>query len=442
MKYFLILLLFFLINCSFDNKSGIWKNSSNQNNIENSSIFKDFKKVTLIKKDTFNEIIKFQGDYTFSLNSIQNTQNWNEAFYNKSNTYVNFAYNNANKILFKSKKLTKHLTRDKVLFSKDFFITTDIKGNIIFYSVKNKKIVRKFNFYKNKFKSLKKNLNLVIYKDIIYVSDNLGYYYSYNYLTDKIIWAKNYKIPLRSNIKITKDKVIFADQNNNLIFVNKSNGEIIKRIPTEEVLVKSFYQNTLAIGNNNLFFLNIFGSLYSINLTNYKINWVLNLNESLEIDLSNLFEAKIIKFSSDKLIISTNNSLYVINSFNGSNIYKFPIIGKIEPLITNEQIFIVTKNDLLVCIDLTSGKIIYSYDINKKIANFLKIKKNKVNVRLTRLVNDKIYVYLKNSYIIKFSLDGEIKIIQKLPDLIKSDPIFINRSMLYLNKNNKLIIYN
>ena len=87
--------------------------------------------------------------------------------------------------------------------------------------------------------------------------------------------------------------------------------------------------------------------MYSINLTNYKINWVLNLNESLEIDLSNLFEAKIIKFSSDKLI-STNNSLYVINSFNGSNIYKFPIIGKIEPLITNEQIFIVTKNDLLV----------------------------------------------------------------------------------------------
>ncbi len=59
-----------------------------------------------------------------------------------------------------------------------------------------------------------------------------------------------------------------------------------------------------------------------------------------------------------------------------------------------------------------------------------------------RLVNDKIYVYLKNSYIIKFSLDGEIKTIQKLPDLIKSDPIFINRSMLYLNKNNKLIIYN
>ena len=155
-----------------------------------------------------------------------------------------------------------------------------------------------------------------------------------------------------------------------------------------------------------------------------------------------MFEAKIIKFSSDKLIISTNNSLYVINSFNGSNIYKFPIIGKIEPLITDEQIFIVTKNDLLVCIDLTSGKIIYSYDINKKIANFLKIKKNKVNVKLTRLVNDKIYVYLKNSYIIKFSLDGEIKIIQKLPDLIKSDPIFINRSMLYLNKNNKLIIYN
>ena len=130
MKYFLILLLFFLINCSFDNKSGIWKDSSNQNNIENSSIFKDFKKVTLIKKDTFNEIVKFQGDYNFLLNSIQNTQNWNEAFYNKSNTYVNFAYNNANKILFKSKKLNK---RQSPLL-KRFFYNNRYQGqhNLLF----------------------------------------------------------------------------------------------------------------------------------------------------------------------------------------------------------------------------------------------------------------------------------------------------------------------
>ena len=36
-------------------------------------------------------------------------------------------------------------------------------------------------------------------KNIIYVADNLGYLYSLNYEMKKLVWAKNFKIPLRSN---------------------------------------------------------------------------------------------------------------------------------------------------------------------------------------------------------------------------------------------------
>ena len=34
----------------------------------------------------------------------------------------------------------------------------------------------------------------------------------------KLLWAKNYKIPFRSNLKIYKNKLIAANQNNNLFF--------------------------------------------------------------------------------------------------------------------------------------------------------------------------------------------------------------------------------
>ena len=62
----------------------------------------------------------------------------------------------------------------------------------------------KFNFYKKKYKKIKKKLNFIIENGIIYVSDNIGYLYAFNYKTKKFLWAKNYKIPFRSNIKLKK----------------------------------------------------------------------------------------------------------------------------------------------------------------------------------------------------------------------------------------------
>ena len=51
-------------------------------------------------------------------------------------------------------------------------------------------------------KNSKKTLNIIVEANIIYVSDNLGYLYAYDYLKKKVLWAKNYKIPFRSNLKI------------------------------------------------------------------------------------------------------------------------------------------------------------------------------------------------------------------------------------------------
>ena len=46
---------------------------------------------------------------------------------------------------------------------------------------------------------------------------------------NKILWAKNYKIPFRSNLKIYENKLIGADQSNNLYFFDLYSGEVIKK---------------------------------------------------------------------------------------------------------------------------------------------------------------------------------------------------------------------
>ena len=57
------------------------------------------------------------------------------------------------------------------------------------------------------------------------------------------------------------------------IFFNKKNGNVLRRIPTEETLVKNKFVNNLSILDNDIFYLNTYGSLYSIDNNTMKVNW-------------------------------------------------------------------------------------------------------------------------------------------------------------------------
>ena len=88
------------------------------------------------------------------------------------------------------------------------------------------------------------------------------------------------------------------------------------------------------------------------------------------------------------------------------------------------------------------GNIIYSYNINEKIAEFLKIKKDQVEFKNFFISNSSIYVFLKNSYLLIFNINGDLEKITKLPTKIYSQPIFVNGNMMYLTSNGSLSILN
>ena len=165
-------------------------------------------------------------------------------------------------------------------------------------------------------------LNLIIDKNIIYVSDNIGYLYAYDYLEQKIALAKNYKVPFKSNLKISKNKLIAANQNNNLFFFDKNNGDTIKLIPTEETIVKNEFINNLSMSDKYLFFLNTYGTLYSIDRKSMQIVWFLNINQSLDLNPSNLFLGSKIVNDEEVLVVSSNDFIYVIETDTGSIKYR------------------------------------------------------------------------------------------------------------------------
>ena len=439
--FFLLGIIFLLNNCSFDNKSGIWKNEKTYSENKNDKVFKDFKKITSTK-ESFNQTIPINTEFKFKSDKTIRNTSWKDIFYNINNVTKNFSYNESNQIILKTKKITKYKSSENILFENDNIILTDQKGNIIIFSINSNSITSKFNFYRKKFKKLNKYLNFTVEDEIIYISDNIGFIYAYNYLQKKILWAKNYKVPFRSNIKINSDKIITSNQNNDFFVLDKNTGNLIKLIPSEENNINNNFRNNIALSNEEIFILNTYGTLYSIDFNDFKFNWFLNLSENFDLNIDKMFDGSAIVFNKNKILLSSNKSFFILDSLNGSIKHKRNFSSKFKPLINNGNVFLITNNNFLISMKLNDGKIIYSYDLNQKVANFIDTKKKNLQIKNLFLVNNKIFVFLKNSYIIKIRLDGEIDEIIKLPSKINSHPIFIDNYLMYLNKKNKLIVLN
>jgi len=436
----ILIVLIFFQNCSFDNKSGIWKNDNYTGN-KDKNYLEGFETLSS-SNQSFNKIIHIKNNFEFKLIEEIESFGWKDPFSNSTNNYKNYIYKKQNNLILKSKKFTKYQLDDFILFENNYLISNDKKGNLIIFSLNKDKVIQKFNFYKKKYKKFIKNLNLIIENNIIYVSDNFGYLYAYSIKESRILWAKDFKIPFRSNLKILNDKIILANQNNDLYFVNKRNGDLIKQIPTEENVIKNEFVNNLSLNKDFILFLNTYGSLYAIDNKTLKINWFLNLNRSLDLNPSNLFLGNQIINHENKIVVTSNKFLYIIDSLSGSINYRKNFSSFIKPTIISNYVFLITKNNLLVSINLNDGKIIYSYNINQKISEFLNIKKKSVEYKDLMIINSQIYIFLKNSYILTFDLKGKLLEIKKLPTKIKTYPIIIDGSILYMDRNNRLSVLN
>lgn len=437
-KIFILIIFFLLTNCSFDENSGIWENQNLSK--EQEDLFKEFEKIS-ISRDSFKKVINLDKNFSFKLTKTISNNVWSDIYYKYNNNSENFKYKNNNKVIFKSKKLSSYKINNFILFYENNLIINDQRGNIIVYSTSQNQIISKFNFYKKKFKNIKKQLNFIIKDDIIYTADNIGYLYAYSIKTKKLIWAKNYKVPFRSNLKIIKNIIIASNQDNDLFFFNKKDGTLLNKFPTEQNVVKNQFVNNISTnGTDTVFFINSYGSIYSIDLNKANINWFTNLNKSIDYNPSNLFLGNQIVNNNDKVIISSNTNTYLFDKNSGSieNIFNFSSI--LKPIINKNFVFTVTNNNYLVAVDLSSKKILYSSDIDSQIANYLDVKKKSTAIKDFLLINNEIMIFLENSYLIKFEINGKLKEVRKLPSKMVTHPIIINKTVMFIDNKNRLNI--
>ena len=437
--FFLIFIL--LVNCSFDNKTGIWSGSKKEKR-RISELEKEQKQTKVVdyiysSKSVYSKEISLTKK--ISISNPRKNLSWRMSSLNQQNFLGNIYLSGIDNIFLKKKIGKNKFPISKIISSPLVFenniIFSDNNGTI-FNINQNGEINWKKNIYKKIYKKVYKNLVFSIYQNNIYVADNIGFIYSIGLNNGKLVWIKNHGIPIKSNIKIYKNKIFLINQDNRILCFNTKNGSKIWDIRSVPSFIK--LQNFLSSAiskQGDVIAINSSGDLLKVNANNGKIDWSLNTLESTLAHATDFFKSSDIVIINENIIFSTQSSIFSYNLNTGYTNWKQEVSSIGAPIIDGKNIFILTDNGYFVIIDKDTGIIISS-------TNILKIlKKKKQETKITGFImgSGKIYSVTSNGYLIVSSpVSGKVEYFKKIGDPITSAPIINNGKLYILTKNSRI----
>ena len=437
--FFLIFIL--LVNCSFDNKTGIWSGSKKEKR-RISELEKEQKQTKVVdyiysSKSVYSKEISLTKK--ISISNPRKNLSWRMSSLNQQNFLGNIYLSGIDNIFLKKKIGKNKFPISKIISSPLVFenniIFSDNNGTI-FNINQNGEINWKKNIYKKIYKKVYKNLVFSIYQNNIYVADNIGFIYSIGLNNGKLVWIKNHGIPIKSNIKIYKNKIFLINQDNRILCFNTGNGSKIWDIRSVPSFIK--LQNFLSSAiskQGDVIAINSSGDLFKVNANNGKIDWSLNTLESTLAHATDFFKSSEIVIIDDNIIFSSKSSIFSYNLNTGYTNWKQEVSSIGAPIIDGKNIFILTDNGYFVIIDKDTGIIISS-------TNILKIlKKKKQETKITGFImgSGKIYSVTSNGYLIVSSpVSGKVEYFKKIGDPVTSAPIINNGKLYILTKNSRI----
>jgi len=428
--FILILFLFFLNQCSFNENSSIWKDKNNKLDTEK-NIKKAFSEEKKISTE-FNQELKL--DLTkIKINNkvIDNKNNYGLQKYGglvkKISTYKFSKFEEINQLNFKP------------VFLKDGLIFFDRKGTIIRFN-NNQKVLWKKNLYSKVEKKQKPKLNFVLDGENLIVTDSIAKYYSININSGEVNWSKNNTYPFNSDIKKYKDKIFVVDYKNTLRCYKINDGSECWNLKTEDSFTISSSKLSLVIVNEMVVFSNSIGDITAADIETGLIIWQIPtqsssiINETYNFKISKLVsEGNSIYFSNNK------NEFYSIDFKNGIINWKNEISSSITPVVTGNLIFSVSEDGYLFVIEKNKGNIIRVTDLFKN----YKQKKRK-DIKPIGFAIDSLTLYLTNSdgkMILADLSTGNIKSVEKVSGDFVSRPFIFNKN-LFVIRNGSIVQYN
>ena len=438
--FFLIFIL--LSNCSFDKKTGIWEGSKEEKE-KISELEKRQKEIIDIYKVYSSENIYSKEIFlakNIILSKPKKNSSWKMSGLNHQNFLGNIYLSGAGNTFLKKKigknKFSLYKIKTSLLASKNYIIFSDDNGTVFNINERGK-INWKKNIYKKVYKKIYKNLTFSIYENIIYVADNIGFIYAIDLDNGKLVWIKNHKVPLKSNIKIFDNKIFLIDQDNQIFCLNTKDGSKIWNVFSISSFIKSQNLMSLAVSKKgNLVVLNSAADLFNINANDGNVYWSINTSRSLYVDAADFFKSSDIVITGEEIIFSSASSIFSYNLNKGSVNWRTEVTSVAAPIINGKNVFFVTENGYFIIINKDTGKIISSTNILR----ILKKRNQKTKIASFIMGSGKIYsVTLNGNLIVSSAVSGKVEYFKKIGDPITTAPI-INDGKLYILTENSRII--
>ena len=426
----LILSLFFLNQCSFNEGSRLWndkeKELENQTNIK--KIFSEEKKITtefnqdlklnLEKIQTNNKITDNKNDY--------GAQNY-DGLIKKIRSYKFSKLDNVNQLDFKPAFLNEGLI---------FF---DRKGTIIRYDNKNKVLWKK-NYYSKSEKKLNPTLNFIIEDENLLVTDSIAKYYSLNINSGELNWSKNSIYPFNSEIKKDKNKIFAIDYKNTLRCYNIIDGSECWNLQTENSFTISNSKFSLIIIGDLVMFSNSIGDITAVDIETGMITWQLPTQSSSIINETYNFKISKLVSDGNSIFFSNNkNEFYSIDVKTGTVNWINKINSNLTPIITGNLVFTVSNNGYLYEVEKNSGNII---KVNNLYGIYKEKKKKDIKPVGFAIGSKKLYLTNSDGKMIVADLNlGNVIQIEKIAGDIISRPFIYNQN-LFVIKNGSIVQYN
>ena len=426
----LVIALFFLNNCSFNENSRIWKEKEkkleSQKKLEKvfaetNPVLSEFNpelKIELIKIKLNNKVVENKNNYGF--------QNYDGSL-NKIANYKFSKLENIDQLNFKP------------IFLKDGLIFFDKKGSIIRFN-NMQKVLWTNNYYSKAEKKLKPKLYFVSDNENLFVFDDIAKFYSVNINSGKLNWIKNNIYPFNSEIKKLGNKIFVVDYKNILRSYNINNGSEYWNLKTEDSFTISNSKYSLIIIDNAIIFSNSIGDITAVDVETGLIIWQLPTQSSSIINESYNFKISKLVSDGNSIFFSNNkNEFYSIDVKTGTINWINDINSNITPILNNNLIFTVSNEGYLFVIDKNKGNIIRVTDLYKN----YKIKRRK-NIKPIGFTIGKKNLYLTNSdgnmIVADLSLSNVNKI-EKVSGNLISEPFIFNQN-LFVIRNGSIIKYN
>ncbi len=426
----LILSLFLLNHCSFNENSRIWKdkekNLESKKNIKKvfseekkiSSEFNQELKLDLTKIKTNNKIIDNKNNY--------GSQNYG-GLVKKIGSYKFGKFEEINQLNFKP------------VFLDNGLIFFDKKGSIIRYN-NNQKVLWKKNHYSKAEKKQKPKLNFVLDAENLLVTDSIAKYYSININSGELNWSKNNTYPFNSDIKKYKNKIFVIDYKNTLRCYEIKNGNECWNLKTEDSFTISNSKLSLIIVDDLVVFSNSIGDITAVDIETGLVIWQLPTQSSSIINETYNFKiSKLVSDGSSIYFSNNRNEFYSVDFKNGIINWKNEISSSITPVITGNLILTVSEDGYLLVIEKNKGNIIRVTDLLKN----YKLKKRK-DIKPVGFAIDDTTLYLTNSdgkMILADLSIGNIKTIEKVSGDFVSRPFIFNQN-LFVIRNGSIVQYN